>query len=170
MIAGYALAGILAIVLPVSLGCLIAWGIWGRPKGDHHRNGPDVKPVGTLEYWTGNTESMTDDEWLSAITTVEPSAFKFTLNLPVEMKPNHRSRDNPYPDELDQQFCDECETLCILPDRPCNCCWADELDTVDDGNPDWAVKLAWETVQWQAEQAAALATWKQELGITSETT
>ena len=34
----------------------------------------------------------------------------------------HRLRDDPYPDELDQQFCKEDETLCMS-GRPCLCCW-----------------------------------------------
>jgi hypothetical protein len=34
----------------------------------------------------------------------------------------HRPRDAPYPDELDQQFCEEDGTLCY-PGRPCVCCW-----------------------------------------------
>lgn len=42
---------------------------------------------------------------------------------PVPGTGTHRLRDQPYPDELDQMFCEEDETLCILPERPCACCW-----------------------------------------------
>lgn len=41
---------------------------------------------------------------------------------------NHRPRDDPYPDELDQLFCDECETLCMQ-GRPCMCCWTEMTET-----------------------------------------
>jgi len=37
------------------------------------------------------------------------------------VRPRHRLRDDPYPDELDQEFCEEDETLCV-DDRPCLCC------------------------------------------------
>jgi hypothetical protein len=36
-------------------------------------------------------------------------------------RPRHRLRDDPYPDELDQEFCDEDQTLC-LDGCPCLCC------------------------------------------------
>ena len=39
----------------------------------------------------------------------------------------HRLRDDPYPDELDQQFCEEDETLC-MPGRPCWCCWVEQQE------------------------------------------
>lgn len=140
MITGYVLAGILAIVLPLSLGCLIAWGIWGRPKGDHHFRVQEVKPVGTREYWAQYSEPMTDDEWLTSITEPYTDDEWHTATLDVV-------EIDVYPELVE---------------------W--EAGLLTDHNPDWAVKLAWETVQWQAEQAAALATWKQEMGITSETT
>jgi hypothetical protein len=38
------------------------------------------------------------------------------------MRPQHRMRPDPYPDEMDQEFCDDCETLC-MDGRPCMCCW-----------------------------------------------
>ena len=44
------------------------------------------------------------------------------------MKANHRPRPDPYPDELDELFCDEDETLCTE-DRPCMCCWADRQES-----------------------------------------
>ncbi len=43
-----------------------------------------------------------------------------------ELKPDHRPRPDPYPDELGQTLCDVCETLCS-PGRPCHCCWAADL-------------------------------------------
>lgn len=43
-----------------------------------------------------------------------------------EPKPHHRPRDDPYPDELDQLFCDECQSLC-QDGRPCWCCHVNEL-------------------------------------------
>lgn len=42
------------------------------------------------------------------------------------IKPDHRPRPDPYPDELAQLLCDVCETLCS-PGRPCHCCWVDQL-------------------------------------------
>lgn len=44
----------------------------------------------------------------------------------ASLPPGHRPRDDPYPDELGQLFCGECETLCS-PGRPCICCYADGL-------------------------------------------
>lgn len=41
--------------------------------------------------------------------------------------PNHRLRDDPYPDELDQAFCEIDQTLC-MDDRPCLCCYVDKLE------------------------------------------
>lgn len=43
------------------------------------------------------------------------------------MRPNHRLRDNPYPDEMDQEYCEEDETLC-MPGRPCLCCWVTQQE------------------------------------------
>jgi hypothetical protein len=48
------------------------------------------------------------------------------------MKPypvNHRLRDDPLEDEMDQMFCDICTTLCILHDQPCECCWIQETES-----------------------------------------
>ena len=42
----------------------------------------------------------------------------------------HRLRDDPYPDELDQQFCEEDETLC-MPGRPCLCCWVEQQEATE---------------------------------------
>lgn len=36
-------------------------------------------------------------------------------------KPGHWLRDDPHPDELDQEYCETCEILC-MPGRPCLCC------------------------------------------------
>jgi hypothetical protein len=47
---------------------------------------------------------------------------------------HHHPRADPYPDELDQLYCDECETLCIPPDedgydwRPCACCYVASVE------------------------------------------
>lgn len=41
---------------------------------------------------------------------------------------HHRPRDNPYPDETDQLFCEECGTLC-MEGRPCECCWVEQTET-----------------------------------------
>lgn len=46
------------------------------------------------------------------------------------IKNNHIPRPDPYPDETGDTICTECETLCILPDRPCLCCWVD-MDITD---------------------------------------
>jgi hypothetical protein len=46
------------------------------------------------------------------------------------VRPNHQPRSDPYPDELDQQFCTEDQTLC-QPGRPCLCCLVDQLDAAD---------------------------------------
>ena len=43
------------------------------------------------------------------------------------MKANHRPRPDPYPDEVDELFCDEDETLCTE-DRPCMCCWVERQE------------------------------------------
>lgn len=40
------------------------------------------------------------------------------------LKPSHRPRPDPYPDEMDQLFCDEDGTLCTV-ERPCLCCVVD---------------------------------------------
>lgn len=48
------------------------------------------------------------------------------------MPPFHRLRDDPYPDELDQMFCETDETLC-MPGRPCLCCYIGLEDQRDDG-------------------------------------
>ena len=47
------------------------------------------------------------------------------------MKPSHRPRSDPYPDETDELFCEECQTLCIPGSdekfaRLCACCLADQ--------------------------------------------
>ena len=47
------------------------------------------------------------------------------------MKPNHRPRPDPYPDEVDELFCDEDETLCTE-DRPCMCCWVDRQEALEE--------------------------------------
>lgn len=49
--------------------------------------------------------------------------------LPL-FRPGHRPRDEPYPDELDQQFCEPCGTLCY-DGRPCSCCWAEAAERAD---------------------------------------
>jgi len=46
------------------------------------------------------------------------------------VKPHHRPRPDPYPDELDELYCGECETLCA-PGRPCLCCHVAELDAAE---------------------------------------
>jgi hypothetical protein len=46
--------------------------------------------------------------------------------ITLDMKPSHRPRPDPYPDEADDEFCDECETLCAE-GRPCMCCWDGEV-------------------------------------------
>lgn len=51
------------------------------------------------------------------------------------MRTNHRIRDHPYEDELDQAFCEECETLCIS-GNPCLCCWAEMSDEESHGGQD----------------------------------
>ena len=47
------------------------------------------------------------------------------------MKPGHRPRDDPYPDELDELFCEEDQTLCS-PGRLCLCCVVAELEQLEE--------------------------------------
>jgi hypothetical protein len=46
------------------------------------------------------------------------------------VKANHRPRPDPYPDEVDELFCDEDETLCTE-ERPCMCCWVDRMEALE---------------------------------------
>lgn len=52
------------------------------------------------------------------------------MPCPEMPPPGHRLRDNPYPDEMDQMFCEEDETLC-MPGRPCECCWLEQMEAED---------------------------------------
>ena len=45
------------------------------------------------------------------------------LGAPPPGEGRHRPRDEPEADELDQLFCEDDRTLCVLPDRPCECCY-----------------------------------------------
>jgi hypothetical protein len=86
---------------------------------DRRRDWPD--PDGAAEWDEAGdvTEAMAavPADW-DVAAEPEPLAGRVLATMP----PNHRPRPEPYPDEMDQLFCDECLTLC-QPGGPCMCCW-----------------------------------------------
>jgi hypothetical protein len=50
------------------------------------------------------------------------------------VRPAHRLRDDPFPDEMDQEFCEEDQTLC-MPGRPCMCCYIGDEEASETTGP-----------------------------------
>lgn len=99
---------------------------WFPPDGGRFGLDAYADEVGTvteLKWFEGDGEHYHSWPALVEQVTVLGDGSQATARLRV-MPSCHWPRGDPYPDELDQLFCGQCETLCV-PGRSCACCYAE---------------------------------------------